>query len=285
VRYGLIKDVMVESKRKKNASSQTSTSKKTKDLSAIALLIQGNYLFRGLDEAWLTKYIDRDRIKVEKLFSNRPIYTAFLPDEDLDVLYAILDEGLTIIRSAPLDRIIAITYPGGCFGMRNLPFGYGLVSKGFPSLVEAYKTTHVIKIPIATVRSLYEESEVFRDRYHMLFELREKFQYHLLNCSTYPPQAVAALLRALIYQERELSDRSKANDNYEFDLPVDLIARACQLNQRTVEQVLKGMQKVELIQLPKDDDSSDDLIRILNPEALKEVYSATREKVSWWPLR
>jgi hypothetical protein len=49
--------------------------------------------------------------------------------------------------------------------------------------------------------------------------------------------------------------------------------------------VLKGMQKVDLIELAKDSDTSDDLIRVLNPEALKEVYSATREKVSWWPLR
>lgn len=279
---------MVESKRKKSSSSQDKSNcapQKTQDLSVIGLLIQSNYLFKGLDEAWLSKYIDREQVKIEKLFSNRPIYTAFLPDKHLDVLYTILDEGLTIIRSAPLDRIVAITYPGGCFGMRNLPFSYGLVSKGFPSLVEAYKTTHVIKIPLATVRSLYEESEVFRDRYQMLFELREKFQHHLLNCSTYPPQAVAALLRALIYQERELGNQPKANNNYEFDLPIDLIARACQLNQRTVEQVIKGMQKVDLIQLPKDDDSSDDLIRVIDPEAVKEVYSATREKVSWWPLR
>jgi hypothetical protein len=279
---------MVESKRKKNANSPdrgSRVSQKTKELSAIELLIQSNYLFKKLDETWLSRYFDREQIKIEKLFSNRPIYTAFLPDEDLDVLYAILDEGLTIIRSAPLDRIIAITYPGGCFGMRNLPLSYGLASKGFPSLVEAYKTTHVIKIPLATVRSLYEESEVFRDRYRLLFELREKFQYHLLNCSTYPPQAVAALLRGLIYQERELGNQPKTSNIYEFDLPVDLIARACQLNQRTVEQVLKGMQKVDLIELAKDSDTSDDLIKVLNPEALKEVYSATRDKVAWWPLK
>jgi hypothetical protein len=251
----------------------------------LKLLIEKNYLFRELDEAWLAKHLPEKQIKVERLFSNRPIYTAFLPDEDLDVLYVVLNEGLVIIRSAPLDRIIAITYPGGCFGMRNLPFSYGLATRGFPSLVEAYKTTHVVKISLETVRSLYEENEVFRDRYRLLFELREKFQYHLLNCSTYPPQAVAALLRALIYQERELGNQPINNGVYEFDLPVDLIARACQLNQRTVEQVLKGMQKVDLIELAKDSDTSDDLIRILNPEALKEVYSATREKVSWWPLR
>ncbi|MGL5874627.1 MAG: Crp/Fnr family transcriptional regulator [Xenococcaceae cyanobacterium] len=251
----------------------------------LKLLIEKNYLFRELNEAELEKYFSVDELKVEKLFSNRPIYTAFLPDENLDVLYAILDEGLVIIRSAPLDRIIAITYPGSCFGMRNLPFSYGLATRAYPSLVEAYKTTHVIKIPLPSLRSLYEENEIFRDRYRLLFELREKFQYHLLNCSAYPPQAVAALLRALIYQERELGNQPKTNEVYEFDLPVDLIARACQLNQRTVEQVLKGMQKVDLIELSKDSDASDDLIKVLNPEALKEVYSATREKVSWWPLR
>lgn len=86
--------------------------------------------------------------------------------------------------------------------MRSLPFNYGLVFKAFPSQVEAYKTTDVLKIPLGLVMQLYEMDPDFRDRYHLLFELREKFQYHLLNCSTYPPQAVATLLRALIYQER-----------------------------------------------------------------------------------
>jgi hypothetical protein len=247
----------------------------------IQKLIQTNYLFRGLEEAWLKDYLDMNSLKIEKLFSNRPVYTAFLPDEYLDSLYLILTEGLVIVRSTPLDRIIAIHYPGGCFGMRNLPFSYGLGSRAFPSLVEAYKTTHIVKIPLKAIEEIYQHHELFRERYRLLFELQVKFEYHLLNCSTYPPQAVASLLRALIYQERELGNQPPSDDIYSFDLPVDVIARACQLNQRTVEQVLKGMQQNGLL----DHQTTNDLVKIKEPEALKEVYSATRDKVSWWPLR
>ena len=256
---------------------------KAAELNDIFKLLQSNFLFRHLDEACLADSLPLNELKVETLFSNRPIYTAFLPDEFLDALYVILDEGLVIVRSAPLDRIIAISYPGSCFGMRSLPFSHGLASRAFPSLVEAYKTTHVVKVPLDTVQAIYKTSEVFRDRYQLLFELRAKFEYHLLNCSSYPPQAVAALLRALIYQERELGNQPNAQE-YAFDLPVDVIARACQLNQRTVEQVLKGMQKVGLLKLAKGDESGD-IVRVIDPEGLKEVYSATRDKVSWWPLR
>jgi hypothetical protein len=259
--------------------------KKQSQINLVEKLIESNYLFRDMESAWLADHLTPEQIQVEKLFSNRSIYTAFLPEESLDVLYLILDEGLVIVRSAPLDRIVAITYPGGCFGMRSLPFSYALATKSFPSLVEAYKTTHVVKIPLQIIQTLYKESEIFRTRYQMLFELREKFQYHLLNCSTYPPQAVAALLRALIYQERELGNQPDANGVYLFDLPVDIIARVCQLNQRTVEQVLKGMQKVGLIETAKSQDNSTDILRVIAPEEMKEVYSATRDKVSWWPLR
>jgi hypothetical protein len=139
----------------------------------------------------------------------------------------------------------------------------------------------VVKIPLAAIERIYEDSEIFRDRYRLIFELRQKFEYHLLNCSSYPPQAVASLLRGLIYQERELGNQPDKDKVYTFDLPVDVIARACQLNQRTVEQVLKGMQQVNLIEI----DGNSDAIRVLDPEALKEVYSATRDKVNWWPLR
>ncbi len=52
---------------------------------------------------------------------------------------------------------------------------------------------------------------------------------------------MAAVLRGLIFQERK-PQGSKLE--YVFDLPIDLIARACQLNHRTVEQVLKGLTKV-----------------------------------------
>lgn len=248
-------------------------------------LVRDNFLFRGLDSDWLRDYWPEDGLKIERFFPNRPIYTAFQPQENLAGLYLVLHEGLVIIRSAPLDRIIGINYPGSCFGMRSLPFSFGHASRAFPSPVEAYKTAHVVKLPLATLEKLYANSPVVRDRYRLLFELREKFQYHLLNCSAYPPQAVATLLRALIYQERGLGNQPNAEGTYEFDLPIEAIARACQLNQRTVEQVLKGMQQVGLIRLPKGEDASKDSVWVLDPEELKEVYSATRDKVSWWPLR
>ncbi|HBB30957.1 MAG TPA: cAMP-binding protein [Cyanobacteria bacterium UBA8803] len=252
---------------------------------SIAALVQSNYLFRELDEDLLCNSLPLSSLVVEKLYSSRPVYTAFRPGVTLDVLYLVVHGGPVIIRSTPLDRVITITYPGGCFGMRNLPVSYGLLGKAFPSLVEAYKTTDVIKIPLTAVQAMYEESLVFRDRYDLLFELREKFQYHLLNCSTYPPQAVAALLRALVYQERSLGNQPDANGTYVLDLPVDVIARACQLNHRTVEQVLKGMQQIGLLAPPVATDMSGDIIRVIDPEGLKEVYSTTRDKVPWWPLR
>lgn len=251
----------------------------------VKALVQSNYLFKELDESWLVDYLKPSKLKGEKLYSSRPIYTAFRPGVSLDFLYAIASGGPVIVRSTPLDRVIAITYPGGCFGMRSLPFSCGNVSRAFPSLVEAYKTTDVIKIPLEIVQGMYQENETFRDRYDLFFELREKFQYHLLNCSTYPPQAVAALLRALVYQERSLGNQPDASGAYLFDLPVDVIAHASQLNHRTVEQVLKGMQQVGLLEAVKESDTSSDVVRVVDPEGLKEVYSATRDKVSWWPLR
>ena len=238
-------------------------SSETQPTDLLDKLIQENYLFRDLERDWLAHYLPVETLKLEKLFSNRPIYTAFLPDQYLDVLYVILGEGLVITRSTPLDRILA--------------------HQAFPCLVEAYKTTHVLKIPKENLIQLYDQSEIFREHYRMLFELRQKFEYHLLNCSSYPPQAVAALLRALIYQERELSQQPDSQGHYVLDLPIDVIARACQLNQRTVEQVMKGMQQIGLVTSQKED--GDDIIRVIAPEGLKEVYSATREKVSWWPLR
>ena len=253
--------------------------KESQPLNPLEQLVQNTFLFRELEPAWLAQYLPPETLSVEKLFSNRPIYTAFLPNHFLDVLYVIVGEGLVVTRSTPLDRIIAINYPGSCFGMKSLPFSYGLASKAFPCLVEAYTTTHAIKIPLEVIKRLFNENEIFQERYRLLFELGEKFQYHLLNCSTYPPQAVAALLRALIYQERELGKQPDEAGNYNFDLPVDVIARTCQLNQRTVEQVLKGMQQTNLLKT-----DSGDWIKVSDPEGLKEVYSATRDKVKWWPL-
>ncbi|MEB3226364.1 MAG: Crp/Fnr family transcriptional regulator [Synechococcus sp.] len=251
----------------------------------IAELTENNFFFRGMDPGELQHWLDPAELITEKLYSSRPIYTAFRPNQDLEFLYVLLSGGPVIVRSTPLDRIVAITYMGSCFGMRNLPIGFGQVSRSFPSLVEAYKTTDVLKIPVAAVQRLYDNCLGFRNRYNFSFELREKFQYHLLNCSTYPPQAVASLLRALIYQERSLLNQPQADGVFSFDLPVDIIAHACQLNHRTVEQVLKGMTKVKLISTGKSAEGQGDLIQVLNPEGLKEVYSATRDKVSWWPLK
>ena len=251
-----------------------------------AILTERSFLFRSMSHAEIERFLDPDQLVYEKLYSNRPIYTAFRPDTWLDALYVIVEGGPVIMRSTPLDRVIAIHYPVGCFGVRSLPVGFGIMAHGFPSLVEPYKTTDVVKIPMDAVKALYDHHETFRQRYHLLFELREKFQYHLLNCSTYPPQAVASLLRALVYQERSLGSQPQAQpDQYRLDLPVDLIARACQLNHRTVEQVLKGMNKAGFVALTKGSEYGVDDICITDPEALKEVYGATRDKVSWWPLK
>ncbi|MEO1005283.1 MAG: Crp/Fnr family transcriptional regulator [Cyanobacteria bacterium J06638_38] len=244
-------------------------------------LVHHNFLFKDLEPTLIAKYIAPRELVREKLYSSRPIYTAFRTDTALEHLYVVLSGGPIIVRSTPLDRIIAITYTNSCFGMQNLALSYGNYSRAFPSLVEAYKTTDVVKIPLETIRLIHLESELFRQRYGLMFELQEKFQYHLLNCSTYPPQAVAALLRALIYQERELGNQPQGN-GYVFDLPIEVIAKACQLNHRTVEQVLKGMTKEGLLKPHKSDN---DLITVINPEELKVVYGATRDKVSWWPLR
>ncbi|BAW95941.1 hypothetical protein NIES970_08600 [[Synechococcus] sp. NIES-970] len=251
----------------------------------ITELTENNFFFRGLDPVELQNWLDPETLATEKLYSSRPIYTAFRPNQNLEFLYVLLAGGPVIVRSTPLDRILAITYMGSCFGMRNLPIAFGQASRSFPSLVEAYKTTDVLKIPAIAVQKLYENNEIFRDRYNQSFELREKFHYHLLNCSTYPPQAVASLLRALIYQERSLLNQPQADGVFVFDLPIDIIAHACQLNHRTVEQVLKGMTKVGLISTGKSAEGQGDLIHVLSPEGLKEVYSATRDKVAWWPLK
>ncbi|MGB5632236.1 MAG: Crp/Fnr family transcriptional regulator [Waterburya sp.] len=244
-------------------------------------LIQDNFLFKDLDPALIAQYISLEELVTEKLYSSRPIYTAFRTDTALEHLYVVTSGGPIIVRSTPLDRIIAITYTNSCFGMQNLALSYGNFSRAFPSLVEAYKTTDVIKIPLETIRLIHRESELFRQRYGLMFELQEKFQYHLLNCSTYPPQAVAALLRALIYQERELGNQPEG-DMFVFDLPIEVIAKACQLNNRTVEQVVKGMTKVGLLKPHK---AQNDLVTVINPEELKAVYGATRDRVPWWPLR
>ncbi|MEO0456493.1 MAG: Crp/Fnr family transcriptional regulator [Cyanobacteria bacterium P01_A01_bin.114] len=261
------------------------TAKPSEHFAIIETLARSNFLLRGLQSKWLVEQLPLEQLSVEKLYSSRPVYTAFRSERSLQHLYIVLAGGPIIIRSTPLDRIIALTYPGSCFGMRNLPFSCGKVTRAFPSLVEAYKTTDVVKIPLSLLSHLYEASETLRERYGQLFEQREKFQYHLLNCSTYPPQAVATLLRALIYQERALGSQPQSDGTFVFDLPVDIIARACQLNHRTVEQVLKGMAKIGLLKASKGSETHGDIVSVIDPEGLKEVYGATRGKVSWWPLR
>lgn len=261
-----------------------SKEKEAKEIDILSVIAQ-NYLFKGISREILGNILGESRPIIEKLYSNRPIYTAFRPHVMLSSLYLLVSGGPVITRSTPLDRIIALNYRGGCFGMRNLPVGYGKSARAFPSLVEAYKTTEVIQIPVGIIDHFYEHNPEFQKRYDLLFELREKFQYHLLNCSTYPPQAVASLFRGLIYQERTLENQPNEEGKYCFDLPIEVIAKASQLNNRTVEQVLKGMQQVGLIEMAKTGDNSEDLISILDTERLKEVYSATREKVSWWPLK
>lgn len=265
------------------------TELKPTEKDSIATLIRQNHLFRSLSSDDIAEVLELSALVSEKLYSNRPVYTAYRPGASLQSLYLIVAGGPVIVRSSPLDRIIAIHYPGSCFGTSSLPIGFGPISRGFPSLVEAYKTTDVLKVPAEAIAKLYETHAEFRDRYNMQFELREKFQYHLLNCSTYPPQAVAALLRALIYQERELGNQPGHSpghsDVYTFDLPIDIVSHASQLNHRTVEQVLKGMQQNGLIETTRSNDQSADIIRVINPEGMKEVYSTTRDKVSWWPLK
>ncbi|MGB3786824.1 MAG: Crp/Fnr family transcriptional regulator [Phormidesmis sp.] len=264
------------------------TQKNTQPVSTaswISTLTQHCFLFRGLDGNELSQQLNPDLCVLEKLYASRPIYTAHLPDAPLDDLYVILDGGPVIVRSAPLDRVITLIYAGGCFGMLNLNVSYGQIYHGFPSLVEAYKTTDVVKIPQSVIQSLYQSSSDFQSRYALLFELHEKFRYHLLNCSAYPPQAVAALLRGLIYQERSLGSQPSKDGVFSFDLPVDIIARACQLNHRTVEQVIKGMTKAGLLKANAKSETATDLIQVCDPEGMKAVYGATRDKVSWWPLR
>ncbi|NJL98032.1 MAG: Crp/Fnr family transcriptional regulator [Synechococcaceae cyanobacterium SM2_3_2] len=248
-------------------------------------LIGHNFLFRGFDLTALNAALNLDQLSPQRFFSNRTIFTAFQVNHPLKVLYIALSGGPITVRSAPLDRVITITYPGSCFGMRNLPLAHGSITRMFPSVVEAYKTTTVLGIPIEGIHSLYHSHEVFQQRYDMLFELREKFQYHLLNCSSYPPQAVASILEALVYQEGSLGNQPGSDGFYTFDLSVDLIARASQLNQRTVEQVLKGLRQAKVIQTSQDAELGEDEIRVIDPDQLSEVYSSTRSKVDWWPLK
>ncbi|MGQ9838064.1 MAG: hypothetical protein ACUVRV_08880 [Cyanobacteriota bacterium] len=82
---------------------------------------------------------------------------------------------------------------------------------------------------------MYRNHESLQHCYKRLFELPEKFQYPLLNCGAYPPQAVATVLKALVYQEQELGSQPDSAGTFTFDLPIDIIAQTSQLTPRTVE--------------------------------------------------
>ncbi|MGB5710567.1 MAG: Crp/Fnr family transcriptional regulator, partial [Waterburya sp.] len=70
-------------------------------------LIQDNFLFKDLDPALIAQYISLEELVTEKLYSSRPIYTAFRTDTALEHLYVVTSGGPIIVRSTPLDRIIA----------------------------------------------------------------------------------------------------------------------------------------------------------------------------------
>lgn len=150
-------------------------------LSWIAELTKNNFLFRGMTATELGDYLSDANCPLEKLYASRPIYTAYLPDEPTDYLYALVKGGPVMVRSAPLDRAIALTYPGSCFGILDLDLEEMRVARGFPSLVEAYKTTDAVKIPRLAVQAIYRDSAEFRDRYSLLLELKEKFQLSLIH--------------------------------------------------------------------------------------------------------
>jgi len=255
-------------------------------LDVVEFLQARTYLFRDFPVDLLAKYFPARSYSLQRLYPNRPIFMSNQPDESIDTLYLVFAGGPVIARSAPLDRVISLIYEGGSFGEQDLPFSHAPAWRAFPTLLEPYKSTTVLKIPLAVLLRMYQEVPEFQARYDEIFRLRCQFNYHLLNIGPYPPQAVAALLRAVIYQERFLGFQPLINEKngqeyYSLDLPSDLISRACQLNQRTVEQVLEGLRSQKLLG-PADDE---DTITVINPEALKEVYGATRHKVAWWPLR
>jgi hypothetical protein len=51
------------------------------------MLVQSNYLFKGLDEIWVANYVLLQSVERVKLYASQPIYTAFRAGESIDVLY------------------------------------------------------------------------------------------------------------------------------------------------------------------------------------------------------
>jgi len=116
------------------------------------MLVQGNYLFKGLDEAWW-RATPPSYCEGSKLYASQPIYTAFRVNRQMFCI--ITTGGPVIIRSTPLDRVIGISYSGSCFGMRSLPLAT-VGESWFPKSGRSYKTADVIKIPLEAVQGFTE---------------------------------------------------------------------------------------------------------------------------------
>jgi hypothetical protein len=70
-----------------------------------------------------------------------------------------------------------------------------------------------------------------------------------------------------------------------FGMPQLVEALGNATTDQAVEQVLKGLTKAGSLKASKSVDHVVDEVHIIDPEGLKEVYGATRDKVSWWPLK
>ncbi len=71
----------------------TKQTKELKNLDPVESLAKNNFLFKGIDLPWLAQYLNSERLILEKLYSSRPIFTAFRPDTSLEYLYAVVDGG------------------------------------------------------------------------------------------------------------------------------------------------------------------------------------------------
>lgn len=67
----------------------------------IEILTNKSFLFHGLDQDSLLRNLDPDVLTSEKLYSNRPVFTAFRPNTWQEYLYIVVDGGPVIMRSTP----------------------------------------------------------------------------------------------------------------------------------------------------------------------------------------
>lgn len=67
----------------------------------VKTLTTKSFLFRGLDQDPLLSNLDPDVLVAEKLYSNRPVYTAFRPNTWQEYLYVVVDGGPVIMHSTP----------------------------------------------------------------------------------------------------------------------------------------------------------------------------------------